>query len=92
MADEQRTMADDFAEGKPAQALTFGQKAVGLTFNPSGDPSVVKCKQGFADLIDQMNMLLLASNGPGQARHAVLAITDLETAQMRAVKALTWKD
>lgn len=72
--------------------MTFGQTAVGLTFNPSGDEAVTKCKQGFADLIDQMNDLRNSENvTPGQARHASTAITMLEDAQMRAVKALTWK-
>lgn len=72
-------------------ALTFGQKAVGLTFNPSGDDAVAQCKQGFADLIDQMNDLRSNSVIDGQGRHASTAITMLEDAQMRAVKALTWR-
>jgi hypothetical protein len=71
---------------------TFGQKAVGLSFNPSNDDAVAKCKQGCADLIDQMNELRNSSTSADQKRHASIAITDLETAQMRAVKALTWKD
>lgn len=70
--------------------LTFGQKAVGLTFNPSGNEAVTQCKQTFADLIDMMNDL---RNDPSSSqdvkRHASVAITELETAQMRAVKALT---
>ena len=32
--------------------LTFGEKMVGLTFNPSGDATVTKLKKGFAELID----------------------------------------
>ena len=36
------------------RTLTFGERAVGLTFNPSGDPAVHECKAGFAKLIDQM--------------------------------------
>lgn len=72
--------------------LSFGQKAVGLTFNPSGDPEVIKCKQIFADAIDQMNDLRNSSNSAGVKRHASTAITMMEDAQMRAVKAITWKD
>lgn len=75
-----------------APSLTFGQKAVGLTFNPSGDPAVIKCKQIFADAIDQMHALREASDSAGVKRHASTAITMAEDAQMRAVKALTWKD
>ncbi|MGV0954713.1 MAG: DUF7681 family protein [Fluviibacter sp.] len=74
--------------------LTFGQKAVGLTFNPSGDDAVARCKQIFADAIDQMEELRAATTttAPGQARLASIAITEAQAAQMWAVKALTWKD
>lgn len=39
----------------PQQGLTFGQKAVGLLFNPSGDNAVDMAKQQFANIIDQLN-------------------------------------
>lgn len=71
---------------------TYGQKAVGLSFNPSGDDAVGNCKQGFADLIDQINSLRAASISQEQKRLASVAITEMQTAQMWAVKALTWKD
>ena len=34
---------------------TFGQKLVGLTFNPSGDPKVQKAKELCAELADLLN-------------------------------------
>jgi hypothetical protein len=74
---------------------TFGQKAVGLDFNHAQGTThnaVHNCKQGFADLIDQMHELRNdESSSAGKKRHASTAITMLEDAQMRAVKALTWK-
>lgn len=73
--------------------LTFGQRAVGLNFNPSGNDAVANCKQKFAELIDQMHEFRIKEGATqGQIRHASTAITMLEDAQMRAVKALTWKD
>lgn len=72
--------------------LTFGQKAVGLTFNPSADPRVDECKRTFAAAIDQMNELRTNAGSPGAARHASVAITMIEDAQMRAVKAITWRE
>lgn len=70
--------------------LTFGQKAVGLTFNPGGNPAVDECKKKFAELIDQQNDFRNREGATNdQKRHASVAITELETAQMRAVKALT---
>lgn len=75
------------------QTQTFGQKAVGLSFNPSGDDAVGTAKQTIANAIDQMNDF---RNNPetcqGAKRHASTAITMLEDAQMRMVKAITWKD
>jgi hypothetical protein len=73
--------------------LTFGQKAVGLNFNPSGDDAVANAKQHSANLIDQMNDLRNSETAtPEQKRMASVAITEAQTAQMWAVKALTWKD
>lgn len=72
--------------------LTFGQKAVGLRFNPSPDSAVDVCKQRFADAIDQMHELRSASDSQEAKRLASVAITELQTAQMWAVKALTWAD
>ena len=71
---------------------TFGQKAVGLSFNPSGDDAVAQCKQRFADAIDQMNDLRNSTLSNEAARTASIAITEMQTAHIWAVKALTWKD
>lgn len=71
--------------------LTFGEKAVGLTFNPSQDPAVNACKTGFAAVIDQMNNLRESSDNFAVKRMASVAITEAQTAQMWAVKAITWR-
>lgn len=77
---------------------TYGERAVGLSFNPSGNPAVQHCKELFASLIDQQHQLRLEaydSEGPEaqeQARLASIAITELQGAQMWAVKALTWRN
>lgn len=72
--------------------LTFGQKAVGLQFNPGSRSDVQEVKQAFADLIDRMDVLRNTTGSTAQARHASIAITMMEDCQMRAVKALTWED
>jgi hypothetical protein len=71
--------------------LTFGEKAVGLTFNPSGDPAVNACKAAFAIVINQMNDLRSLTEDPEVKRMASVAITEAQTAQMWAVKAITWR-
>lgn len=72
--------------------LTFGEKAVGLTFDPSSNPDVDNCKRIFAAAIDQMHALRENSTDPEVKRMASVAITEAQTAQMWAVKAITWKN
>ena len=71
--------------------MTYGEKAVGLTFNPSNDAAVANCKKEFAAVIDRMNLLRMMSAEPEIKRLASVAITESQTAQMWAVKAITWK-
>ena len=71
--------------------MTFGEKAVGLTFNPSGDDDVARCKAEFAAVIDRMHDLRNTTDNPEVKRMASVAITEDQTAQMWAVKAITWR-
>lgn len=71
---------------------TFGEKAVGLSFNPSNLDEVSESKKAFADEIDRLNNLRTNSESSEQKRLASIAITELQTAQMWAIKAITWKD
>jgi len=71
--------------------LTFGEKAVGLTFNPSGDERVQRLKVMYAAIIDEL-FAMDDGSGSGQARLASVAITEAQGAQMWAVKAATWRD
>lgn len=70
---------------------TFGQKAVGLSFNPSGDQRVNELKQKYADIIDILNDMRGTERNE-MARLASIAITEAQGAQMWAAKAATWKD
>lgn len=73
--------------------LTFGEQAVGLSFNPSGDEKVTKLKRLYAEIIDTLSDGNL-DNGASDLRGRILgrAINDALGAQMWAVKAVTWKD
>lgn len=81
-------MSENQAAGRE---LTFGERAVGLTFNPSGDGHVHHCKRLHAEAIDQMHRLRETSTDPEQKRLASIAITEMQGAQMWGVKALTWR-
>lgn len=80
--------------------LTFGEKAVGVSFNPSGDVSVQKLKELYASIIDILNEFrnneeVASSPNMLSGEHkrlASVAITEAQGAQMWAVKAITWKD
>lgn len=74
------------------EELTFGEKSVGLTFNPIGDANVEKCKRAFASIIDNLNDLRESTHNSEIKRMASVAITEAQTAQMWAVKAITWKE
>jgi len=63
---------------------------VGLTFNPGGNPTVNAIKGQFADVIDNLNDLRTESTDPDEKRMLSIAITEAQTAQMWAVKAVTW--
>lgn len=71
--------------------MTFGEKAVGVTFNPSGDSAVNTIKQMFAEVIDEMNKLRGQTSDGEVKRMLSVAITESQTAQMWAVKAITWR-
>jgi len=79
-------------ESENSRELTYGEKAVGLMFNPSNDDAVGQCKKMYANIIDDMHVLRNVSESQEQKRLASVAITEAQTAQMWAVKAITWKD
>ena len=71
--------------------LTYGEKAVGLNFNPSGDSAVNTIKKYYAQIIDDMHSLRSGTEDPEAKRLYSIAITEAQAAQMWAVKAITWK-
>lgn len=68
---------------------TYGMKAVGLTFNPSRNEKVNEIKTLYAKVIDECNNLRDSTTDWEQKRLLSIAITEAQTAQMRAVKAIT---
>jgi len=85
------TGTEGIVAANPDRPLSFGEKAVGLVFNPSNDTAVYQCKSAYAKVIDQMNDLRADSTDQEVKRMASIAITEAQTAQMWAVKAITWK-
>jgi hypothetical protein len=80
-----------FGRVESERELTFGERAVGLTFNPSGDPNVIVLKQFIAAFIDFCDHERELARDPEVKRMYSLAITEAQTAQMWAVKAATWR-
>ena len=70
--------------------LTYGEKAVGLNFNPGVNPAVNTVKAAYAAIIEPVNDARTAAE-PGEAgRLFSVAITETQSAQILAVKAITW--
>ena len=71
--------------------MTYGERAVGLTFNPSGDAAVQEIKKTYASIIDLLNDARARVTDTEAKRLYSIAITEAQTAQMWAVKAATWR-
>lgn len=76
----------------PEKPMTFGEKLVGLTFNPSGDVKVNKAKRLCADLAD---LLYDEMKDREVSEHSKMlepfAYGEILNAQMNVVKVLTLK-
>lgn len=73
------------------QQITFGQKACGVSFNPGGNPKVDDIKRLFANIVDDLDFHRQDTSNPEIKRMLSIAITEVQTAQMWAVKAVTWQ-
>lgn len=71
--------------------LSFGQKAVGITFNPGGNPLVNAIKEKAAEYIDVLDIQRQLTTNGEIKRQLSIAITEAQTSQMWAVKAVTWQ-
>ena len=79
---------------EPTRELTYGEKAVGLTFNPGGMPEVNAIKTACAAVIDELNTQREKAKADGNGEKIAqytLAIRDIQTGQMWGVKAATWQ-
>ena len=72
--------------------MTFGEKAVGLTFNPGGNEKVDEVKKLYAQVIDLCNKIREEAGKGEKGRLMSVAITEAQEAQMWAVKGITWED
>lgn len=71
--------------------MSYGESAVGVSFNPSGNADVDDCKRIFAEIIDALNDSRSGITDGEHKRLYSIAITEAQTAQMWAVKAITWR-
>lgn len=71
--------------------LSFGEKACGVSFNPGGLESVNTIKRQYAALVDHLNLLRAQETNSEKKRMLSVAITEAQTSQMWAVKAVTWQ-
>lgn len=78
-----------------SETMSPGELAVGLKFNPSGDEKVQKLKELAAEMFDIVEQSVPADDGTiPTARQRKLrdaALHEIITAQMWAVKVVTWE-
>jgi hypothetical protein len=75
-----------------AKVLSFGEKLVGIEFNPSNDDKVAKVKELFAEAANILKDNYTTTDG--SALKSLLfdhAIGELVSAQMAVVKVITFK-
>ena len=71
---------------------TFWEQLVWITFNPSNDDLVYQIKLKYSQIIDMLNNQRATTSGNSEyQRYISIAITEAQTAQMWAVKAVTAK-
>lgn len=85
---------DDSNVDAPTREMTFGEKLVGLNFNPSNDDNVARAKQLCADLA---NLVEEHRNNEQRERTQLEdklynhTVGEILNAQMNVVKLLTFK-
>lgn len=72
------------------RVMSFGEKCVGLTFNPSGDKKVEKVKRLYAEIIDLIMEERLETISSRKNELKEKATMEAITAQMWAIKAITF--
>lgn len=89
---------DQFLANQELRELTYGEKAVRITFNPGRNEKVERLKRAAADFIDTINQCAteekeIPSDPEIGERLALLKLAqrDAQSAQMWAVKAVTWQ-
>ena len=72
--------------------MSYGEEIMGVSFNPSNNPEVDRIKSLCAELANLLNNERSKTTSGEVKRMCSVAITELQTAQMWAVKAITWVD
>jgi hypothetical protein len=70
------------------EGMTLGEERCHINFNPSSDDKIGTFKRMMADAIDYCNNLQNHTTNPEVKRCFSIAMTELETAQMYAVKGI----
>ena len=79
------------SDAQTPREMTFGERLVGLNFNPSGDDKVGQVKKLFAEIADILNNTQLTMENPLVGQLFGHAVGEILNAQMNVVKLLTLK-
>ncbi|MCL2095074.1 hypothetical protein FWH13_03050 [Candidatus Saccharibacteria bacterium] len=88
---EEKMENNEISANHGTRGKTYGEKAVGITFNPGGYSNPADdIKNQYAAIIDRLNEERDRTADGEQKRLLSVAITEAQTAQMWAVKGITW--
>lgn len=76
-------LPSDATPSAPNRPLTYGERAVGLTFNPSGDTRVQSIKEHYAQIIDLI--LTVSDDGGDKVTEKMNGLTRL-SARLRQLR------
>lgn len=92
MPELQNDVPQSESKNMDTRQLTFGEKLVGLTFNPANDDKVSKAKKLFADLADLVHDdCQVSETSPLKDLLEKHTYGEILNAQMNVVKVLTLK-
>jgi len=86
------SVPENDSEMNNTKALTFGQRLVGLDFNPSGDPDVIRVKELAAEIAEILKDNYEKERHPLKSLLFDHAIGEILNAQMAVVKVITLKN
>lgn len=86
------TLPKSDVKTEEVREYTYGEKVVGVTFNPSNNANITRIKEIAAEMIDITRNHFISNNNPTELNKMLFesAVAEILNAQMNAVKVITF--